>query len=214
MKKLLVFLPLALLVGCAHPISKIEVPDINRSDAVVIKDLRPANEKQNEIFSLSITSEAYAIYRKGDETLQPPMVRLLQHRAFEKFGQPMEITVHHMVAYLNLKSGMRRSVLGSSLGGVVGAAIASGAESKYPTIASSLADRAEFDSLADKEHRRSFFTEKENPEKASVFVTYIDAEIKGKRAFTKTMSPATAGENQNAQVIAIEGAIQYFLSQY
>jgi len=209
MKHLILLIPL-LALGCAQPTVKVNIPEIQQSSSLIIKDLRPTSEKENKIFSLSITSSAYGTYRKGEETLNPPMSQILRHRAFEKFkssAQPLVITLHHMVVYYNAKSALRKG----AMGGLIGAAIASGAK---VNLLETLADRTEFERLANDEYKRALYTEKENPEKASVFVIYIDAELNGKRTFVKTMAPDKTSDNQNAYASAVEGAIKYFLNQY
>jgi hypothetical protein len=156
MKKLAVGLLLLVLVGCAHRTTTIDVHNLDRSDVVVVTDLRPAHEKENRTFSVSVTNEAYGIYRKGDGTLEPPMMRLLQHRVFEKFGEPQQVIVHHMVVYRNAAAGFRQAAAVGAVGGVAGAGLASGRPQLDSAISTLIFDRAPFDALAEKEHRRAF----------------------------------------------------------
>jgi hypothetical protein len=123
------------------------------------------------------------------------------------------------------------------LGGLVGSAITSGTVATTVNISQSLVDREQFDRNGGKmEARRAFYSEEENPGNASVFVIYIDAAINGKRVFVRTMAPATstegyfpsraiaaqgcpidpdaAPEGQFPFVLAVNGAIQYWLEQY
>jgi hypothetical protein len=86
MRLLILLLSSMLFVGCAAPIVKVDIANIKDSDAVNVVDLRPASEKENEIFSLAITSEAYGTYRRADSLLNPSAPRILQHRAYEKFN--------------------------------------------------------------------------------------------------------------------------------
>jgi hypothetical protein len=74
--------------------------------------------------------------------------------------------------------------------------------------------RDAFEKSQDNEYERAFFTEAENPQRASVFVIYIDATIRGKRVSVKSMSMASAPEGKNAYSIAVQSAIDYYLSQY
>lgn len=216
MKKTILLAALVFL-GCVQPI-KVDVPDIEKSQSVVAKDLRPLSEKESKVFSVLIVSPSYGIFRRGDEFLTPSAPRLLQHRVFQKFSsntQPVEVTIHHMVVYLNGRAATTRSALAGGLGGMAGAGIAATtATNNNVNLLSTLADRQTFDSLAEDEYKRALYTDIENPENASVFVVYLDAEINGKRVFVKTMTPADAKDSQNPLATAVESTIQYYLSQY
>jgi len=48
-----------------------------------IEDLRPPNEKEDQTFSLLISSEAYGIFRRGDKRLKPDPVRVLQYKIYK-----------------------------------------------------------------------------------------------------------------------------------
>ncbi len=208
MKRALLLLPL-LFLACASPVATLQVPTLAKSEGTVVKDLRPANEKTNEMFSLMVTSEAYGLYRKGDESHVPTAIRLFQHRAFEKLGaegKPLEITVHHFAVYLNMKSQLRSS----AAFGVIGAGLAS---KNKVTAAHALADAKAFENVGKDEYKRALFTEQENPEKASAFVIYIDAEVGGKRVFTRSLVPLAVAEGKVPHTEALEAAIGYFLSQ-
>lgn len=217
MKKLLLALPLLLCACVTQPVNRVTLPGVDHSGSVPVSDFRPANEKASEIFSLLISSSAYGIYRKGDETLDPPMTSIFRRRVYEKFGangQPLSISIHHMVVYLNAKSALRKGAIGAGLGGVIGSVIASSAANNLGVnLSQSKVNRAAFEALADREHERSFYTEAENPEKATVFVIYIDAEVNGRRAFIKTLAPSTAPEGQDPYFLAVDSSIQYYLSQ-
>lgn len=218
MKKTFLFLFLSFLVfGCAPSVTKINIPEINKSDDVLLQDLRPETENSDEIFSYLITSDAYGINRLGGTTLVPTMTRLLQHRVYEKFGNsthPIEIIVHHMVAYLNMQSRMKTGILAGTIAGPIGALAASGSSSNNVTVYSSIVDLNNFESTAEDEYKRALYTEKENPNKVIVIITYIDAEINGKRVFIKTMSPTELPENQDPIIYSVESAIKYYLDQY
>jgi hypothetical protein len=149
--------------------------------------------------------------------MDPSLTRLLQHRVYEKLGNsgdPIEIVVHHLVVYINMKSQLKKGILAGSIAGPVGVAIAAGSANNTVTLASSIVDPKYFESTAKEEHKRALYTEKENPNNASVMVTYIDAEIKGKRVIIKTMSPAMLPENQDPYIAAVESAIKYYLDQF
>lgn len=217
MRLFLLMLSSILFVGCAAPIAKVDIPNIKESETVNVVDLRPASEKENEIFSLAITSEAYGTYRRGDALLNPSATRILQHRAYEKFsssGELPKIKIHHLVVYMNLKSELRRGVTGGLLGGAIGGAIASATKNNAVAGINSVIDGKEFEALSKEEYKRSLYTEKENPNKASVFVVYLDAEINEKRVFVKTMTPTKLAEGKNPHVAAVETAVAYFLEQY
>jgi hypothetical protein len=141
------------------------------------------------------------------------MVRLLQHRVFEKFGEPRQLIVHHMVVYNNSAAELRRGAAVGAVGGVLGAAIASGPARSSSTASAVIVDREQFDAHAQKEHRRAYYSQDENPEKASVYLVYIDAEINGKRVFVRTIAPEKAQQDR-PHGAAVEAAIEYFLAQY
>jgi hypothetical protein len=224
MKKLLLLSISLLLAACVQQkIARVNLPGLDRSSSVVVQDLRPADEKIALRGSFAITSSSYGISRLGDETLDPSMPRILQHRAWEKLGgsngTPLEIAIHHMVGYKNIKSEVRGAALGAAIGGAIGGAVG-GAASMGATsrsgvnLSQSLVDQSQFEALADEDYQRAYYTEQENPERASVFVIYIDAEIRGKRTFVKTIAPTASQKDQNAYSLAVESAIQYYLSQY
>lgn len=207
-----------LIVGCAAPVVKVDVPNINESHLLSVTDLRPKTEKESEIFSLVISSEAYGTYRRGDALLNPTAIRIFQHRVYEKFSPQNfkpEVKVHHLVVYMNLKSELRRGVTGGLLGGVIGAGIAASTQKYGVDGIASIITQKEFEAF-DQEYKRTLYSEKENPNKASVFVVYLDAEINGKRVFVKTMTPfQPPKENtKNPQVLAVEAATAFFLDQF
>lgn len=218
MKKLLLVLPL-LLSACAPVVTRINLPGTDNSTSVQITDLRPATEKESKIFSLLITSSEYGIYRKGDQTLDPPMTQIFRRMAYDKLGagraEPVSISIYHMVVYENRKSELRRGVAGGEIGGIIGAAVAAHINAeKTINISQSVIDRDQFEESIDEEYKRALYTDVENPQRASVFVIYIDAAVDGKRAFVKTMAPTQAPEGQSAYGLAVQSAIQYYLSQY
>jgi hypothetical protein len=216
MKKLLPVL-LILIAGCAAPQATVSVPGIERSESAPVRDLRPESEKQAETFSILVTSDAYAIYRVAENTVNPPARRLLQHRAFEKFGAattPPEITVHHLVIYRNHQAEFRRSAIGAGIGGVIGGLVA-GAYTTDPTgVTNSLVDGKVFESLRPTEYRRALYTEQENPGRGSVHIIYMETELQGKRVFTRAVAPVRGKEGENPLIAALESSIKFHLSQY
>jgi hypothetical protein len=212
--KLLLLVLVVLIAGCATPVTKPNIPGIERSDSVQVTDLRPASEKKGELFSMLVTSDAYGTYRIEEAALAPPAIRLLQHRAFERFdatGGPLEIKVHHLVIYRNLQTSLRRTAIRAGVGGAIGA-IAAGPLTSAPNgITNSMVDSQAFDALATTEYKRAFYAEQENPGHGNVFVIYMDIEMQGNRTFTRTIAPLT---NTDALTTAVEAAIQFQLAQY
>lgn len=214
MKHLLLLLPLLLLAACAPQVTRYEMPGTDASLSIPVKDLRPANEKASEIFSLMITSSSYGLYRKGDESLDPPLHQVFRRRAFDKLGADAmkNVTIHHMVVYMNLQSELRRGAVGAGFGGLIGSLIAT-AGMTGANLSQALVDRAQFEAVKD-EYQHALYTEAENPKKSSVFLVYIDAEIDGRRMFTRTLAPTLAPEGKNPYVLAVDSAIEYYLQQY
>lgn len=89
-----------------------------------------------------------------------------------------------------------------------------GLSNNHVTIYSSIVDPNYFESTAKDDYKPALYTEKENPNKAIVFITYIDAEINGKRVFIKTISPTDLPEKQDPFINSVESAIKYYLDQY
>ena len=218
MKFLVLTILAVLTVGCAAPTAMVNIPNIEKSALLEISDARPEEEKENEMFSFSITSDAYGVYRRGDELINPNPLRIFQHRIHERFLQnetPIKIKVNHFVVYMNLQSELRKGVAGGLLGGVVGAAIASGTQKYGIDGLASLVTQEGFMAIKD-EYQRALYTEEENPEKVSVYVVYLDAEIDEKRVFIKVITPTTLpeGNKRHPHVAAVETAISYFLDQH
>jgi len=211
MKKLLVLLfPLVLAACATGPAPKVDIPEIDKSRSVVMHDVRPATETQSEIFSYLITSERYGVIRMAEVKTDPLPLRLFQHRVYERLGAkgPLDVTVNHLVVYLNQQGQFRAG----ALGGLIGLAIVSGREA---SMSSSVLDTAAFESAkGDDEFKRGLFTKEENPQNASVLVVYLDATINGKRVTTKTITPLKQPEGKVPYLVALESATSFFLSQY
>lgn len=217
MKYVYVVLLSVLMAGCAAPIVVVDVPNLETSSKYTVEDLRPQTEKEFEIFSLSITNEAYGFYRQGDQT-NPDPLRILQHRIHQKFadsGKVPEIKVHHFVTYTNRQSELRYGVMAGTLGGVVGS-LAMTAIQEYDIAGIATNISPEEFNLADDEYKNAMYSEAENPEKISVLQVYLDAEINGERHFIRTMTPVFLENHPNKipVVVAIETAITYYLDQY
>jgi len=228
MKKLLIIASLS-LCACAHqppPIVSFDLPGEVKSISVAVEDLRPENEKkkEDETFSYSVVRAGYGITRVGDETTSPPITDVFRWMVFERLGKTeknLKITVYHMVVYLNAKSKMRRRSVGAGIGilfggigMITGAEIGGSTTASTVNISQSLVDRKQFERDSKAEARHAFYSKEENPENAPVFVTYIDAAVNDKRVFVRTMAPITAPEGQFAFVLAVKGAIQYWLDHY
>ncbi|UTW09181.1 hypothetical protein [Pseudomonas benzenivorans] len=216
MKTVLAVLVL-MLAGCAGQVTNPNVANVERSSSISVVDRRPETEKKAETFSYSISNDAYATYRMAEETVSPPGTILLRHRAYEKFGAAMpslELVVHHFVVYSNLQSELRRSTIGGVFAGALGSVVASQLPTTAPDTACTSVDRAGFDSLASAEYKRALYSERENPNHASVYIVYIDTEINGKRVFTRTMMPFKKAADAEPQVAALEAAVRCQLAQY
>lgn len=173
-------------------------PGIEQSDKITIEDLRPKSESEKEIFSLMITSSAYAIYRVADEATAPTGPRLLAHRAYEAFPELADqpnIKVRHFVTYANLQSQLRKGVALGMLTGPIGVALIGPPTYPASEVVTTPIDSAQIEKTAgDEEHTRAYFTEQENPTKAPVNVIYMDTEILGKRVASRCLVPPVAGK--------------------
>jgi hypothetical protein len=205
------------LSGCAAPVYKHDVQGLQRSEAINFVDARPKAESEQKIFSLMITSDAYATYRYSTSTLDPSAVRLFKHKIYEKFpdsAKPVDVKVYHFVSYMNLQASLKRTAIGSIFGGV-GAAVAAGTQNYNADFKVVDVNREQFDAITeDNEYTKSFFSEAENPNKAPVFIVYIDADINGKRSFVRGISPTARSDGKNSYLYVVENTIAAFLSKY
>ncbi|MCL2162734.1 MAG: hypothetical protein FWH56_12880 [Betaproteobacteria bacterium] len=223
MKKFLMVVASLFLCACAHQptVVTFDLPEEAQSISVPIEDLRPESEKikHDVTFSTILTSRSYGIARVGDQTTSPPMMDVFRWMVYERLNgteKDLNISVYHMVAYLNVKSRARRSAIGFGLGGLIGATIAFHSTVSSVNISQALVDRDLFESTnkPNLEARRAFYSPEENPKNAPVFVIYIDAAVNDKRIFVRTMAPSDAPEGQFSFVLAVKGAIQFWLDQY
>ena len=216
MKRYLLVLWMLACAGCAPAVTKVNVTDIAKSDSLPLHDVRPASEKDSKIFSLLITSKEYGVIRTGDAKLSPGPVRLLQNEAFEKFAsadRPPQVTVYHFVIYQNMRSQLRAGAIGAGVGGILGALVGNAVATHDSSSQTSIIDEMSFNSVSD-EYLRGQYSATENPDKASVYVIYLDTEIDGKKVFTRTVASMKPHSDQNSLVDAVQLAIKNHLSRY
>ncbi|MET0331574.1 MAG: hypothetical protein ABW154_09085 [Dyella sp.] len=191
--------------------------DIAKSDSLPLRDLRPASEKENKIFSLLITSKEYGVKRAGDAKLSPVPVRLLQHEAFQKFAStdhPPQVTVYHFVIYENMRSQLRAGAIGAGIGGMLGGIMGDAIGSHNSSSQTHVIDEMSFNSGSD-EYLRGQYSAAENPENAAVYIIYVDTDIDGKKVFTRTVASMRLHSDQkNALADAVQLAIKNHLSHY
>jgi hypothetical protein len=216
MKRQIFALMMLACAGCTSAVTKVNVADINKSDALSVRDMRPATEKEDKIFSLLITSKEYGVIRAGDDKLSPSAVRLLQHQAFEAFSTAdhlPRVTVYHFVIYENMRSQLRSGAIGAGFGGVLGAMVGNAVATHDSSSQTRTIDEMSFNSVSD-EYLRGLYSSSENPDKASVYVIYVDTEIDGKKVFTRTVASMKPHSDQNALADAVQLAIKNHLARY
>lgn len=208
----LAILPLA-LAGCAVAPTHVDVPDIARSGAVTVHDTRPPTESRREALSLLITSDAYGLFRAGDVNTEPPVMRLVQHRVYERMGAGAHVTVSHLVMYRNLQPQLKAAAWGALLG-PIGAGIAAASYNGTTGMSVTQVDRAQFDVMTgDTEWKRALVAPTENPNKVPVDVTYLDLDVDGRRAFVRVVTPEQFADGRNPFVQATENTIRVALDQ-
>jgi hypothetical protein len=74
-------------------------------------------------------------------------------------------------------------------------------------------DEMSFNSVSD-EYLRGLYSSAENPDKASVYVIYVDTDIDGKKVFTRTVAPMMPHSDQNSLADAVQLAIKNHLARY
>lgn len=216
MKRHMFVLLLLACAGCAPVVTKVNVTDIARSDSLEVRDARPAAEKDAKIFSLLITSKEYGVLRAGDARLSPTPVRLLQHETFEKFAASdhlPKVTVYHFVIYENMRSQNRSLAVGVGIGGIIGGLIGNAIGSHDTSNQTRIVNEMAFNSSSD-EYLRGVYAATENPDKASVFIIYLDTEIDGRKVFTRTIASMKPHGDTNALADAVQLAIKNHLAQY
>lgn len=68
--------------------------------------------------------------------------------------------------------------------------------------------------IDDNGYQRAYYSAEENPNKAPVFIVYLDAEINGKRSFIKGISPSTRKDGKQSYLQAVKSTVDAFLSSY
>lgn len=217
MKRTIAVLLSLACAACSPAVTKVNVPDIAKSNVISVLDARPASEKERKVFSFFVPNEAYGILREGDVRLSPSPVILLQHQVFEKFntaGHFPEVDVHHFVIYENEKHQLKAGAAAVAAGGLIGALIANAITSHDVTLQTKVIDEATFDSSGSDEYQRALFSSEENPKEGAVYIVYIDTDINGKRVFTRTIAPMKKKGDENSLVRAVDFAIDHHLDNY
>lgn len=208
MKKLLLLVLLFTMNAYASDPEILDA-ELSRSSVLVVKDLRPPFESESKTMAWMRTSPDYGISRRNDKLVQPTPIRILQHRVFERLGPDAKLTVHHFVTYLNsqaalltaLQKGPIRALMDPVSGG------------DAPT-SKTLPDRSKFESFQlDDEWRRALYTDEENTRMVSVYVTYLDADVDGRRALVRVVTPVTVKAPQRAENLSIDTCIDWWLQQ-
>lgn len=226
------------MAGCATvQTTQTSIPGIEKSSSVVIEDLRPVSETKDELFSSFVFSEAYGISRFAERDSNPTGMRLLSHRAYEAFPElnKSAFKVHHFVSYFNATAMYRKIAAGVALNSMTGQGgnFAIGAQAGSNAAGSRLSDKADiatakagevfttqidgsiFQKTADKEHQRAFYTQAENPSKASALrVIYIETEILGKRIATRSIVPPLTNKPQVTHAEVLDICIANHLALY
>lgn len=205
---------LLILSGCATHITKVNVPEIEQSSKYQLQDLRPNSEKQSEIFGLFILSDSYGLYRVADDAISPPAIRILQHRAFEKFkgSNDAPAKVLHLVIYKNLQSSLRLGAVSGALGYLL---FSDGDKVSQSGAKTSLVDPAVFSSMAGaQEYQRALYTKDDAVSQNGSLTIFINTEIANKRVFTRTLVPLQQNKDEGYILEILNDAIKSHLSYY
>lgn len=217
MKRLAFSFVTLVLAACASgPAPTPGISDLAASEAVVLQDLHPPEEDKREAFSYLAHSERVGILRNGAVKMEPPTLRLLQHRAFERLGAqgPVTIKVHHFVVYQNMQKAVRGAGIGA-VAGVLGAVIVSSAPKDDLSGSFAVVDPAVFASTAgDNEWKRGVTSREENPTNAGAYIVWADVEINGKRVLVRGVSPLKAPEGKRPDFVAFESTFDFLLRQF
>ena len=126
-----------------------------------------------------------------------------------------KVELRHFVVYENMKSQLRHGAVGAGLGGMAGALIGDASVSRDERSQTRLVDEKAFDSTSAVEYQRGLYTQVEDPDKASVYIVYLDTSINGKQVFTRTIAAANARKGaQDPLVTAMQLAIRNQLADY
>ncbi len=208
MKNLLL---LVLLFAMNAHASSPEIPEaeLSKSNALAVQDLRPPFESESKTMAWMRTSPGYGITRRKANLVEPTPIRILQHRVFERLGADAKLTVYHFVTYQNQQA----QLLTGLLKGPIRALLDPTSGGDAP-ISRTLPERSKFESLLlDDEWRRGIYSDEENTKMVSVLVTYIDAEVDGKRALVRIVSPISVKEPQRAENVSIDTCIDWWMQQ-
>ena len=217
MKRSIVVLWMLACTGCAPMTTKVNLPDIAKSDSLPISDMRPDSEKEKKIFSLLISNDKYGIIRTGDARLSPSPIRLLQYQAFDKFnasGHLPKVGVYHFVVYQNTKAQLLAQTTGAVAGGLIGALIAQSITDHDVPASTQLFDEKTFNAQSSDEYQNGLFAKSENPKKGAVYIVFIDTDIDGKKVFTRTIAPIHKHGDQDPLASAVQLAIKNHLDHY
>lgn len=212
-------LPVTLLAGCAVAPVVHDVPGIEKSEAMTVIDERPAEENELKVFSYSVFSEAYGLYRRPDNALSPPALRLLKHRLHERLdqgGSMPAVTIRHFVIYENAQSELRGGAAAGALGGIIGGAIAGAMAPSPGEIRHTEITPAVFNETAgESEYKRAWFTPEEQSSRKTAVMLYINTVAGDREVFTRTMAPVTQPDGKRRTFLEIaNAAIDYHVSRY
>lgn len=197
-----------ILSGCAGmQAPQLQVSGLEKSEALKLQDLRPATEKEKEVFSSKMTSPALGVTRNPEAITEPTALRFFKHRVFEKFGKDADVKVHHLVAYTNSRTDIIR------LANLVAMEVSSIGNQTVKPIVSDV-DPAQFAASASREYERGLYTRLENPNDARVIMIYLDAEINGKRHFIRRLSAGRPSDGVYPHNLAVEATVEAFLAKY
>ena len=217
MKQYIVVLWMLACTGCAPVVTKVNLPDIAKSNSLSVSDMRPASEKERKMFSLLVSNDKYGIVRTGDARLSPSPLRLLQYQAFDKFnasGHLPKVGVYHFVVYQNTKAQLLAETTGAVAGGLIGALIAQSITDHDVPASTRFFDEETFDTQSSDEYQLGLFTKSENPKKGAVYIIYIDTDVDGKKVFTRTIAPIHKHGDQDPLASAVQLAIKNHLDHY
>lgn len=214
-RSLLCLTTLLLLSACAAPMLPLQVTNLNDSASLRVTDLRPKQEQLQEHFSLMVFNEAYGKSRIAVSDVQPPALRLLQHRAFESLPVAMrsgELKVRHLVVYRNMEAA-GKSIAAGAVGGVVGAVLLEANATRAQDGSISSTDRTAFDAAGTQEWKRAMYSIAENPTHLPCYIVFIETELDGRRAFTRTLMAGKLDTLNALLPTALDAAIRYNVEQ-
>jgi hypothetical protein len=117
------------------------------------------------------------------------------------------------VIYENMRSQLRAGAIGAGVGGLIGGEIGNAMASHDASSQTQIVDEMSFNAVTE-EYLRGQYSASENPDKASVFIIYVDTDIDGKKVFTRTVASMKTHGDQSALADAVQLAIKNHLSHY